>query len=207
MWTSFGYFVLSSLSRSAGIWSEFAMKSAWFCSTCVTSDSTLRPNFWTIVSGTPAGCASFDHTWKYGFRTIFISLFGAYSTHLYGPVPAGGILRLCAGVFAGRMNANGSASWSRNSGSATARWKVTLFPLTTIPFERSHVFGVFTQASPPSIALYQAPAFGLSPILKRRSKVALTSLPVSVWPFENLIPERSVNVHVLPSSVGFGTVV
>jgi hypothetical protein len=54
------------------------------------------------------------------------------------------------------------------------------------------------------MALYQVPAFGLSPILNRRSNVALTSLPVSVWPLENLIPERSVNFQVLPPFVGVG---
>jgi hypothetical protein len=62
MCTWFACFVLSSLSRSAGIWSELAMKSASPFSTCVTSDSTLRPNFWTIASGLPAGCASADHS-------------------------------------------------------------------------------------------------------------------------------------------------
>src|ERR671936_2883448 len=101
-----------------------------------------------------------------------------------------------AGVLAGRMKANGTASLSRNSGSAVVRWKVTSFPLTTMPFERSHVFGVLTHASPPWITLYQVPAFGLLPILKRRSKVAKTSFPVSVLPLENLIPERSLKVQV-----------
>src|SRR5204863_5233873 len=80
-------------------------------------------------------------------------------------------------------------------------------PLITIPCERSHVFGVFTHASPPWIALYQLPAFGLSPILNRRSKVALMSFGVSVLPFENLMPVRNVNLYVFPLSVGFGTVV
>ena len=98
-----------------------------------------------------------------------------------------------AGVSAGRTNANGSASCWRNSGSALLRWNVTWSPLTTMPLERSQVFGVLTHASPPSIALYQVPAFGLSPILNRRSKVALTSWPVTVLPLENLIPGRRVN--------------
>src|SRR6266516_6010139 len=102
------------------------------------------------------------------------------------------------GVEAGRMNANGTASLSRNSGSAVVRWNVTSFPLTTMPFDRSQDFGVLTHASPPWMTLYQVPAFGLLPILKRRSKVALTSAPVTVWPFENLIPERSLKVQVLP---------
>src|SRR5947208_12114047 len=109
--------LLSSLSRSAGIWSELARKSAWPFSTCVTSDSTLRPNFWTIVSGLPAGCASFDHSLKYGLRTTFICLVGAYWTHLYGPVPAGGMFTCDAGVLAGSANVNGIASCCRNSGS------------------------------------------------------------------------------------------
>ena len=81
---------------------------------------------------------------------------------------------------------------------------MTVLPLTTIPFERLQVFGVLTHASPPWMTLYQVPAFGLLPILKRRSKVALTSLPVSVWPFENLIPDRSLKAHVFPPLVGFG---
>src|SRR5690242_7267904 len=73
-----------------------------------------------------------------------------------------------------------------------------------MPDDRSHVFGVLMQTSAPLITLYQVPAFGLSPILNRRSKVALTSAPVSVLPFENLIPLRRVKVHVLPPLVGFG---
>ena len=81
---------------------------------------------------------------------------------------------------------------------------MTVSPLTVMPCERSQVLGVLMQASAPWMTLYQVPAFGLLPILKSRSKVALTSLPVSVWPFENLIPERSLNVHVLPPFVGFG---
>src|SRR6476619_4454020 len=114
------------------------------------------------------------------------------------------MFRFFAGVSAGRMYAKGTDSLSRNSGSPFVRWKVTVFPLTTIPLERSHVFGVLTHASPPTMTLYQLPAFGLLPILKRRSNVALTSLPVSSFPFENLMPDRSVNFHVLPLSVGFG---
>src|SRR5512133_4388394 len=108
------------------------------------------------------------------------------------------------GVPAGRMNANGTPSLSSHSGSALVSLKVTVSPLTVIPEERSQVFGVLTHASPPWMTLYQVPAFGLLPILNRRSKVAFTSAPVSVWPFENLIPLRSVNVHVLPPFVGFG---
>src|SRR5438874_5003515 len=188
MWTWLGYFVLISLSRSAGIVSELAMKSALPFSTWVTSDSTLSPNFCTIVSGRPAGCASVDHTLKFGLRTIFISLFGAYSTHLYGPVPGGGMLRFFAGVLAGKMNAKGKASWSRNSGSGRARWNVMSLPLIVMPCERLQVFGVFTHASPPLMALYHDPAFGLSPILNRRSKLAVTSFGVTVCPFENLMP-------------------
>src|SRR4026209_619321 len=101
-----------------------------------------------------------------------------------------------AGVLDGRMNANGTASLSRNSGSAVVRWNVTWSPLTTIPLERSHVLGVLMHASAPWMTLYQVPAFGLLPILKRRSKVDFTSGPSSVEPSENLIPFRSVNVQV-----------
>src|ERR1700745_3969398 len=123
---------------------------------------------------------------------------------MYGPVPAGGMFTFDGGVLFGRMNANGTASLSRNSGSASVRLNVTLFPSTLMPV-RSHVFGVFRQASAPSMTLYQEPAFGLSPILKMRLNVALTSSPVSGVPSENLIPLRSVNVHVLPPLVGLGT--
>src|SRR6266567_1704704 len=101
------------------------------------------------------------------------------------------MFRFFAGVSAGRMYANGTESLSRNSGSPLVRWNVIVSPLTTTPFDRSHVFGVLTQASPPTMTLYQLPALGLLPILKRRSNVALTSL----------------NVHVLPLSVGFGIAV
>src|SRR5581483_3554124 len=183
------------------------IQSPWLFSTVVTSASTDSPNFCRMTSGFPAGCAADDHTLKYGLRTSLISLFGAYSAHMYGPVPAGGMFRFLSGVDAGRMNANGTASWSRNSGSLRARWKVTVFPRIVIPFDRSHVFGVFTHASPPTMTLYQAPALGLSPILKSRTNVALTSCGVTVLPLENLIPERSVKVYVLPPSVGLGTAV
>src|SRR5438874_1159353 len=103
MCTWLGYFELSSLRRWEGIESAFAIQSAWPFSTCVTSASTLSPNFWTIESGSPSGCASFDHSLKYGLRTIFICFCGEYCTHLYGPVPAGGRFRFFAGVSAGRM--------------------------------------------------------------------------------------------------------
>src|ERR687886_1467259 len=197
-------FVDSSLRRSDGMASEIAIQSAWFCSTCVTSASTLRPKRSSIASGLPAGCASFDHSLKNVLRTIFICLFGSYWAHLYGPVPAGGMSRFLTGVEAGRMNANGIASLSRNSGSAVARWNVIWLPLTTTPWERSHDFGFLTQASPPWMTLYQLPALGLLPILNRRSNVALTSFAVTVLPSENLMFGRSVNAHVLPLSVGLG---
>src|SRR3954452_2366836 len=110
-----------------------------------------------------------------------------------------------AGVSAGRMNPKGTASLKRNSGSPVVRWNVIWLPLTSMPLERSHDFGVLMHASAPWMTLYQLPAFGLSPILKRRSKVALTSAPVTVLPLENLIPSRRVNAYVLPLSVGVGT--
>src|ERR1044072_9696264 len=96
---------------------------------------------------------------------------------MYGPVPGGGMLTLCGGGLAGRMNANGTASLSRNSGSASVRANLTVLPLTVTP-DRSQVFGVFRHASAPWITLYQEPAFGLSPVLKMRLKVALRALPV-----------------------------
>src|SRR6266542_2857418 len=184
-------------------WSSDVCSSDLF-STAVTWASGVRPNFWTIVSGFPAGCASFDHSLKNELRTSLICVFGAYWTHLYGPVPGGGMLTFFVGVLDGRMNANGTASLSRNSGSEVVRWNVIVSPSTTMPFERSHVFGVLMHASAPWMTLYQVPAFGLLPILKSRSKVARTSAPSRVEPSENLIPDRSLKVQVLPPFVGLG---
>src|SRR5262245_17317717 len=149
-----------------------------------------------ITSGLPFGCASFDHSLKYGLRTSLIALFGLYSTNLYGPVPAGGICTSLFGVPDGRMNANGTASLSRNSGSPRVRWKVTL-PVAssaTMPLSSLQPSGLLTHASPPTITLYQEPAFGLCLILNRRRNVYFTSLAFSSLPFENLIPLRRVNV-------------
>src|SRR2546423_5329025 len=104
------------------------------------------------------------------------------------------------------MNANGTAILSRNSGSPCVRLNVTVpfASLTITPWSRLQVFGVFTQASPPTITLYQEPAFGLWPILNSLRKVYLTSLGFNSLPFENLIPFRIVNGNVLPPSVGSG---
>src|SRR5919197_1043715 len=175
-WTWSPYFVEISFRRSEGGVSN--IQSAWPFSTWVTSASAERPNFWMITSGLPFGCASFDHSLKNVFRTSLICLFGLYWTNLY-----------------------------RNSGSPFVKWNVTvpLASLTTTPLSRLHVFGLLTQASPPTMTLYQVPAFGLWPILKSRSNVYLTSLAFSSLPSENLIPLRSVNVYVLPPPVGFGT--
>src|SRR3954454_4976329 len=194
MCTWLANFEESSLRRSEGMASEIAIQSAWFCSTCVTSASTLRPKRSSIASGLPVGCACLDHSLKNGLRTTLICLFGSYWVHLYGPVPAGGMSRFLAGVSAGRTNSNGIASLSSNSGSAVVRWNVIWLPLTTTPWERSHDFGILTHASAPSMTLYQLPAFGLSPILNRRSNVALTSLAVTVLPSENFMFGRRVNV-------------
>src|SRR5437588_10300041 len=122
-----------------------------------------------ITSGFPGGCASFDQTLKKGFRTSFICLFVLYWALLYGPVPAGGICTSLFGVPDGRMKAKGTASLSRNSASPRVRWNVTVpfasFAIT--PWSRLHVAGVLTHASPPTITLYQEPAFGLCLILNR----------------------------------------
>ena len=40
-----------------------------------------------------------------------------------------------------------------------------------------------------------------------RLSEATTSFVVTGWPFENLIPLRSLNVHVLPPFVGVGMAV
>src|SRR3954452_22990287 len=199
------YFALSSGRRSAGITSPSNTQSAWPFSTCVTAACTLRPNRCSIASGRPSGWASFDHSLKNVLRSTFISEFGSYFVHLYGPVPGGGMSTCLAGVSAGSTNPNGTASLKRNSGSPVVRWNVTWLPLTSIPFERSQDFGVLMHASAPAMTLYQLPAFGLSPILKSRSKVALTSAPLTALPLENLMPSRRVNVYVLPPSVGLGT--
>src|SRR5262249_14920030 len=124
-----------------------------------------------------------------------------------GPVPGGGICTSWFGVPVGRMNANGTASLSRNSGSPRVRWNVTVpFESSAItPWSRLQVSGALTHASPPTITLYQDPAFGLCLILNRRRNVYLTSLGFSSLPFENLIPLRMVKEYVLPPSVGFGT--
>src|SRR3954465_196658 len=115
--------------------------------------------------------------------------------------------RFLAGVSAGSTNANGTASFCRNSGSAVVRWNVIVLPLTAMPLDRSQDFGVLMHASAPSMTLYQLPAFGLLPILNTRSNVALTSFAVTVLPLENLIPSRRVNAHVRPLSVGLGIAV
>jgi hypothetical protein len=73
--TRSAYFVLSSPSRSAGGWSN--IQSASLFSTAVTCASGVRPNFWTIWSGLPAGCASADHSLKFGLRTSTICFVGA----------------------------------------------------------------------------------------------------------------------------------
>src|SRR4026207_2327879 len=105
------------------------------------------------------------------------------------------------------MNANGTASLSRNPGSprdgGDGPVPSASFPIT--PWSRFHVSGLLTQASPPTITLYQEPAFGLCLILNRRRNVYLTSLGFSSLPFENLIPLRRVKTYVLPPSVGVGT--
>src|SRR6266516_1390316 len=137
MCTRSANFVPSSFSRSAGGWSK--TQSAWLFSTAAYSASTLRPNLSTVWSGFPSGCASFDHALKDVLRTCLICLVGEDCAHLYGPVPGGGMLTFLVGVEAGRMTANGSASLSRNSGSAVVRLSVTVLPLTVIPLERSQV--------------------------------------------------------------------
>src|SRR3954453_8316922 len=184
-WTWSAYFVDISFNRSAGGGSN--TQSAWPFSTWVTCASLERPNFWTITSGLPSGCASADHSLNSGFRTSLSALLGLYSAHLYGPVPGGGIFTSVFGVPVGRMNANGTPSWSRNSGSLLVRWNGTLpvWSLTTMPGSRLRGLGAFPPGPPPWIPLLQVPAFGLCPILKRRSNVSLTSLAFSSLPFEN----------------------
>src|SRR3954470_22125341 len=115
--------------------------------------------------------------------------------------------RFLAGVSAGSTNANGTCGFCRNHGTALVTWNVIVLPLTAMPLDRSQDFGFLMHASAPSMTLYQLPAFGLLPILNRRSNVALTSFAVTVLPLENLIPSRRVNAHVRPLSVGLGIAV
>src|SRR3954468_287804 len=98
-WTWSAYFSLISGSRSDGGLSN--IQSAWPFSTCVTCDSGVSPNFCRITSGLPSGCASFDHSLKNVFSQPRICLRGLYSTHLYGPVPGGGICTSLFGVLGG----------------------------------------------------------------------------------------------------------
>src|SRR4051812_20467140 len=199
----FGYLELSSGSRSAGIVSVLATQSDWPFSTCVTSAWTLRPKRCSMTSGRPAGWASFDHSLKKGLRSTFIAVVGLYSVHLYGPVPGGGMSTCLVGVSAGRMKANGSASCWRNSGSPFERWNVTWLPLTTMPFDRSQLFGVLTHASPPAMTLYHLPALGLSPILTGRRKSASPPRRVPALRFENWSRRGGLKFSVLPLSVAW----
>src|SRR3954454_24816732 len=173
-----------------------------------------------MTSGSPSGWASFDHSLKNVLRLTVMPEFGSYFVHLYGPVPGGGKSTFFAGVSAGRVNANGTASFGgksgaavgpgsfwRNLGSAVVRWNVIVLPLASTPPVRSQDFGFLMHASAPLMTLYQVPELGLLPILNSRSNVAFTSAPVTVFPLENLMLGRSVNVYVLPLSVGDGTVV
>src|SRR5215210_3199967 len=154
-----------------------------------------------MTSGRPSGWASLDHSLKNVLRSTFMPEFGSYWVHLYGPVPGGGKSTFFVGVSFERMNANGTASFWRNSGSPVVRWNVTVLPVASTPPVRSHDFGFLMQASAPLMTLYQVPELGLLPILKRRSNVALTSAPVTTLPSENLMFGRSVNVYVFPLSV------
>src|SRR6185295_7047560 len=112
-----------------------------------------------MTSGRPSGCASFDHSLKNVLRSTFMPVFGSYWVHLYGPVPGGGKSTFLVGVLAGRMNANGTASFWRNSGSLCVRWNVIWLPLTSTPPVRSQDFGFLMQTSAPLMTLYQVPAF------------------------------------------------
>jgi hypothetical protein len=68
------------------------------------------------------------------------------------------------------MNANGSASGpGTRVGSREVERRCSR---DDDPLRDKPLFGVFTHASPAPMALYQVPAFGLSPILNSRSNVA-----------------------------------
>ena len=109
MCTCLGYFVPISLRRSAG--GKSKRKSACPFSTCVTSASTERPNFCTMLSTKPSGMASADHCLKFGLRLSTSSWFGSYFVNMYAPVEGGSFVpRSLLGVPHGSTEACGTAS-------------------------------------------------------------------------------------------------
>ena len=105
---------------------------------------------------------------------------------------------------AGTMTACGTASLYLNSGSGAVRLIVTV----PVPRVRAHtalsvqVAGLAMHALAPTM-----PAQCRTGLLtlKMRWNEATTSAGVTVLPFENLIPLRSLKTHVLPPLVGAGT--
>jgi len=66
---------------------------------------------------------------KFGLRVNSMLRFTEYEEIWYGPVAGRGFSfpsGAGSGVFCGRRNANGSASFVRNSGSGVRRWKITV---------------------------------------------------------------------------------
>ena len=121
---------------------------------CVVASSSGSPIFITILSGLPAGWASADHSLNSGLRSNTISESGSYFVIMYGPVAGSGSVPMSLfGVPLGTTYANGSASFCSMSGSGALSLKVTVFAVSsaTIPFERSHDFGFFPQASAPTM--------------------------------------------------------
>src|SRR5579875_2134188 len=99
------------------------------------------------------------------------------------------------GALAGRIEPNGTASWSSKLGSGCVRWNVTwlVAASVTIPPFRVQVVGFLRQALAPTMTLYQVPALGLV-TLNSRANQSTTSVSVTAWPLENFMALRSVKV-------------
>jgi hypothetical protein len=93
-------------------------------------------------------------------------------------------------------------------GAGRTRWNVTVpAPSSaTTPRDRSHVSGSLgVHVDPPtSSGKRLASSLYFFPV-STRSKLATPSWGVTRWPFEKLIPWRSVNVYARPSGVGSGS--
>jgi hypothetical protein len=103
----------------------------------------------SMRSGFPCGWTSGAQARKRGLRTRTIRLPGTYDSILYGPVP--GAARTPVGRLPtdeGRIQANDSASFAVNSGSARVRWNMTVprASSVTIPSASSQRRGLHLSA-------------------------------------------------------------
>jgi hypothetical protein len=110
----------------------------------------LTPNRTVIAATLPSGFAAADHTWKFGLRTSSSVRHGRMRAISYGPVAGG---KRSATLWADTAIAAGNASLSRNAASGAVRCKVIVPAAlsTTIPRERSHAAGRFTQRAAPTM--------------------------------------------------------